>query len=94
MRSGPSAGSCARRLQKVGTLGGFFTPGRDKRLSDLGVFAGKEVEDISSFISGYRQLLVKMYQYQICLKKMHEYSEQFSATLDKAEEAVKELNCK
>ena len=56
------------------------------------VFAGKEVEDISSFISGYRQLLVKMYQYQICLKKMHEYSEQFSATLDKAEEAVKELN--
>lgn len=54
------------------------------------VFAGNEVEDISSFISGYGQLLVKMYQYQICLKKMHEYSEQFNVTLDKAQETVKE----
>lgn len=54
------------------------------------VFTGNEVEDIRSFISGYRQLLGEMYKYKIVLIKMHEYSEQFNATLDKAQEAVKE----
>ena len=30
-------------MQKVGTLGGFLAPGRDKHHSDLGVLAGPEV---------------------------------------------------
>lgn len=56
------------------------------------IFKGAEATDISVFILAYEQLLFRMYQYQILLGKLREYSEQFKATLEAAQKGVNELS--
>lgn len=54
------------------------------------IFKGRSAKTISYFISDYEQLLFKMYQYQILLNNMHNYSEQFKTTLEMAQKGVNE----
>lgn len=54
------------------------------------IFKGRSAKTISCFISDYEQLLFKMYQYQILLNNMRNYSEQFKATLEVAQKGVNE----
>ena len=54
------------------------------------IFKGRSAKTISCFISDYEQLLFKMYQYQILLNNMRNYSEQFKATLEMAQKGVNE----
>lgn len=54
------------------------------------IFKGRSAKTISYFISDYEQLLFKMYQYQILLNNMQNYSEQFKATLEMAQKGVNE----
>lgn len=54
------------------------------------IFKGRSAKTISCFISDYEQLLFKMYQYQILLNNMRNYSEQFKATLEMAQKRVNE----
>ena len=54
------------------------------------IFKGRSAKTISCFISDYEQLLFKMYQYQILLNNMQNYSEQFKATLEMAQKGVNE----
>ena len=55
------------------------------------IFKGRSAKTISCFISAYEQLLFKMYQYQILLNNMRNYSEQFKATLEMAQKGVNEI---
>lgn len=55
------------------------------------IFKGRAAKTISCFISDYEQLLFKMYQYQILLNNMRNYSEQFKATLEMAQKGVNEI---
>jgi hypothetical protein len=54
------------------------------------IFKGRSAKTISCFISDYEQLLFKMYQYQILLNNMRNYSEQLKATLEMAQKEVNE----
>lgn len=54
------------------------------------IFKGKSAKTISCFIADYEKLLFKMYQYQILLNNMRNYSEQFKATLETAQKRVNE----
>lgn len=56
------------------------------------IFKGEEKTDISLFVLAYEQLLFKMYEYQIYVKSLIEYSERFTATHGYTQNEVNEIS--
>ncbi len=54
------------------------------------IFSGKSAETISNFILHYEELLFKMYQYQILLNRMQEFSQQSGLDLEQLAENIHE----
>lgn len=59
------------------------------------IFNGRNiVKTVCSFIANYEELLFELYQYQILLNHMEEYSKKFQATLEDSQKKFHEPECR